>query len=225
MILFTLVLAIAGTNAASQRTIEIATLSGKYLVTYDSARFPEQDVRRWMNLAENGPDYSYLVPEWLELCDKMDSEYQECRTRGWRANNFVHNANVNLRHIRERIKTLDESSYPHELGPVVAYLKTIQETQLFFESQRLLYIQEGQPARLAVSFGGIDARSQCSAEISAVSSAPDRDTAYKIASLKWRNCVNKTLRQKIGPYPETAWKEFLTHHGIRMKFVDDPGED
>lgn len=32
MILFTLVLAIAGTNAASQRTIEIGTLSGKYLV-------------------------------------------------------------------------------------------------------------------------------------------------------------------------------------------------
>lgn len=178
-----------------------------------------------MNLAENGPDYSYLVPEWLELCDKMDSEYQECHTTGWTAKNFVHNANVNLQRIRDRIKTLAESSYPRELGPVVSYLKRIQETQLFFESQRLLYIQEGQPSRLAVSFGDIDARSQCSAEISAVSSAPDRDTAYKLASHGWRNCVNKTLREKIGPYPETAWKQFLTRFGIRLKFVEDADSD
>ena len=225
MILFTLVLAITGTNATSQRIIEIGTLSGKYLVTYDAARLHEQDIRRWMNLAENGPDYSYLVLEWLELCDKIDSEYQECRTRGWRARNFVHNANVNLRRIRERIKTLDESAYPRELGPVVSYLKRIQKTQLFFESQRLLYIEEGQPSRLAVSFGDIDTRSHCSAEISAVSSATDRDTAYKLASHNWRNCINKALREKIGPYPERAWKQFLTRFGIRLKFVENADSD
>jgi len=225
MFLFALVLAIAGSNAPSQRTIEIGTLSGKYLVTFDAARISEKDVRRWINLAQNGPDFHYLVPEPLELCDKMDPEYLDCRKRGWTAKNFTHNANVNLSRIRERIKTLDESSYPHELSPVVAYFKQIQEIQLFFESQRLLYIQEEQPARLAVSFGGIDARSRCSAQISAVSSAPDKDNAYKLARRDWSNCVNKALREKIGPYPETAWKEFLNHYGIRMKFVEDADED
>lgn len=223
--LFALVLAIAATNAASQRTIEIATLSGKFLVTFDAARISEQDVRRWMNLAQDGPDFHYLAPEWLELCEKMDPEYLECSTRGLEAKNFVHNANVNLRRIRERIKRLDESSYPHELGPVVAYLKTIQETQLFFESQRLLYIQEGQPARLAASFGGIDARSRCSAEISAVASAADKDTAYKLATHNWHNCVNKALHEKIGPYPEMAWKGFLAHYAIRVKLIPDDAGD
>jgi len=223
MIILALALALAG-GTASDKTITIDTFTGKYLVTFDAARTPEQDVRRWMKLSQDAADY-YIVPEWLELCAKMDREYLECGTRDWRAKNFVHNANVNLGRIRDRIKTLDESSYPHELRSVVAYLKTIQETELFFENQRLLYIQEGRPARLAVAFGDIDASRQCSAEISAVYSAPDRDTAYKLASHNWRNCVSKAFRAKIGPYPERAWKEFLTHYGIRMKFVEDPGED
>ncbi len=223
MILLTLMLALAGTNA-SQRTITIGTLTGKYLVSFDPARTPEKDVRRWMNLSQDAPDY-YLVPEWLELCAKQDREYLECGTRDWKAKNFVYNANVNLRRIRERIKTLDESSYPRELQTVVSYLKRIQETQLFFETQRLLFVQEWQPSRLAVSFGGVDARSHCFTEIARVTSAGDKDAAYRIARHDWSNCVNRIFRNDIGPYPGAAWKDFLTHYGIGLKFVEDPGED
>jgi hypothetical protein len=223
--LVTLAVAFLAQGAPSQRTITLNGQTGHDRVTFNPVRTPEVEVRRWIRLSPQdvnvGGDYS--VPESLEGCVKQeDPEYLDCGTRDWKAKNFVFNANVNLRRIRDRIKTLDESSYPPELKAVVSHFKRIQETQLFFESQRLAFIQNGQISGLSASFGGIDPGIQCSAEIAKVASATDKDRSYHAVKYDWGNCVIRAFRDKIGAYPVSAWNKFLIQYGIKERYVYDP---
>jgi hypothetical protein len=182
----------------------------------------EKEVRRWIRLSPNiSNSNGYLVPESLQFCIEEHREYMECGTRDWTAKNFIFNANVNLQKIRERIKELDEASYPRELRRVVAYLKTIQEDDLFFQSPLLKFIQDGRTENLGTSFDGIDPGHQCSAEIVRIRDASDKDAANTLASKEWWKCVNHALRAKVGKYPEAEWKEFLNRYSIREEFIQD----
>ena len=220
--LFILTAALFFQATPAQRTITLTTLDGHDRVTFDPVRTPESEVRRWIRFSPHVVNSNgYLIPESLGLCVVSDREYLDCGTRDWRAKNFVFNANVNLRRIRDRIKTLDEMSYPPELKAVVSYLKQIQETDLYFQSQLLAFIQSGQTSTLSGSFGGIDPASHCSAEIAKVAGLADKALAYRAGS-DWFKCVNRTLRNKIGPYPVSAWNSFLMQHGIKEHVILDP---
>ena len=219
-ILMAVFLFLAPSDSGSQRTITLSVVTGHDRITFNTARMSEKEVRRWIMLSPHVADSnSYLVPEPLELCIEKYPEYRKCGTRDWRAKNFIFNADANLQKIRERIKELDESSYPRELGRVVSYFKTIQEDDLFFQSQLLKFVQEWRTEDLAKSFDGIDPGQQCSVEIMRIRTAPDEDAAYRLASKGWRNCINHALRGRIGEYPEADWKEFLHRYLIREEFL------
>jgi hypothetical protein len=220
--LFVLAVALLAQGVPSQRTITVNTITGRDVLTFDPARTSEDNLRRWIRLSPNNVDFRYTVPESLELCVKSDPAYLDCGTRDWRAKNFAFNANVNLQRIRARIKTLDDPSYPPELKEVASHLKRIQEANLFFQSRLLAFIQDGQTSTFSASFDGIDPKIQCSAAVAKVLSAADKDQANRIASGEWWNCVNHAYRDKIGPYPVSAWSSFLNQHGIREQFIDDP---
>lgn len=214
-------LSVAGLESGSQRTITLRVLCGRERITFDAKRISEKEVRRWMELSPNiSNSNNYVVPEPLELCDEGLPEYRECGTRDWRAKNFIYNANVNLQKIRARIKELNEA-HPPELRSVVSYMKEIQEDNLFFESQLLKFFQDWQTENLLASFHGIDPEQQCRAEIARIRTAPDKQTAFKLAQFEWGKCVNSALRAKVGEYPEAAWKNFLHRYSIREKFIED----
>jgi hypothetical protein len=220
--LLAIFLCLVGANSGNQRTITVSVVAGRDRITFDTARMSEEEVRRWMRLSPNiSNSNSYLVPESLQLCIEGHPEYRECGTRDWKAKNFVFNANVNLQKIRERIKELDEALYPRELQRVVAYLKTIQEDDLFFQSQLLKFVQDERTENLGTSFDGIDPSQQCSGEIAKIRNVLDKDASYKLAYYGWGNCVNRALRSKIGKYPEADWKEFLNQYSIREELIAD----
>lgn len=222
LILLGVLLCLAQAHSGTQRTISVFVAAGRDKITFNTARMSEKEVRRWIRLSPNiSNSNSYMVPESLQLCIEGHPEYRECGTRDWKAKNFIFNANVNLQKIRERIKELDEASYPRELRRVVSYLKTIQEDNLFFQSQLLRFVQEGRTESLTTSFDGIDASQQCSAEIVTIRSAPDKDASYRLAYYEWWNCVNRALRAKIGEYPEADWKEFLNRYSIHEELIED----
>jgi|SRR5712692_3056813 len=222
LILLAVFLCLAGSDSGSQRTITVSVLTGHDRITFNTARLSEKEVRRWIRLSPNiSNSNGYLVPESLELCIEGHPEYRECGTRDWKAKNFIFNANVNLQKTRERIKELDEASYPLELRRVVSYLKTIQEDDLFFQSQLLKFVQDGRTENLGTSFDGIDPGQQCSAEIVKICNASDKDASYRLAYYGWWSCVNRALRAKIGKYPEADWKEFLHRYSIREEFIEE----
>jgi hypothetical protein len=206
----------------SERTITVPTAVGQDRITFNTIRVSEEQVRRWIRLSPNvSPSNNYLVPESLRLCIEGHPEYRECGSRDWTAKNFVFNANVNLQKIRDRIKELDESSYPRELRRVVSYLRTIQEDNLFFGSQLLEFVQNENIETLATSFDGIDPGQQCSADIARIRANSDKGAAYGLAFHDWWNCVNRSLRAKVGKYPEADWQEFLRQYSIHEKVIAD----
>lgn len=222
MILLAVFLCLAGTDSGSQRTISVPALNGRDKIIFNSEQVSEKEVRRWIRLSPNiSASNGYLVPESLELCIEGHPEYRACGKRDWTAENFIFNANVNLQKARDRIKELDEALYPQELQRVVSYLKTIQEDSLFFQSQLLEFLQEGRTETLTTSFDGIDPSQQCSAEIVRVGSAAEKDARYRLASKDWWNCVNRSLRAKIGKYPQAEWKEFLRRYSIREELIEE----
>jgi hypothetical protein len=222
VILLAVLLFFAGADSESQHTITVPVLIGHDRITFNTGRMTEKEVRRWIRLSPNiSNSNSYLVPESLQLCVERYPEYSECGTRDWTAKNFTFNANVNLQKMRERIRELDAASYPRELRRVVSYLKTIQEDNLFFQSQLLKFVQDWRTENLATPFDGIDPGQQCSAEIVRIRTAPDKDAAYRLASKEWWNCVNHVLRAKVGNYPEADWSEFLHQYSIREELIDE----
>ena len=215
-------LCLSASDSGSQRTITIPVSIGHDRITFNTARISEEQVRRWIRLSPNvSASNNYLVPEPLQLCIEGHPEYRECGTRNWTAKNFIFNANVNLQKIRDRVKQLDGASHPQELGRVVSYFRTIQDDNLFFQSQLLKFVEEGRIESLTTSFDGIDPGQQCSAEIVRIRGASEKDAAYKLAFHDWWSCVNGSLRAKIGKYPQAEWKEFLRQYSIREDFIED----
>lgn len=212
--------------SSSKRTIIIPLPGAVDRVTYDGNGISEREIRRILALSpEVAPFNNLLVPEWLELCDPKDREYVTCDRNSLKGASFLHNAGINLRRIKARIATLKESEYPSDLGPVVRYLRSIQQFAYWKESQRLEYIQTGKLDLLKQAFNGIQPGQQCTAEIEKVQDAPNMPTALRRSRIEWGNCVWRIYSKEIGGYPVNVWQKFLRRHGAEEKVLQDNGND
>src|SRR6266404_669999 len=115
VVVFVLVMSSLSVGAETQ--LKVRTSDGIDYVSYDPDQVQRKDLLRWIQLSPNVDDVNhYLVPEWLEVCVKAP-EYLPCGSRDLRDPNFFHNAEVNLGKIRNRIRSLEDGTYPPELQP------------------------------------------------------------------------------------------------------------
>lgn len=220
-LLFAAALAMTVTAAmASEATIAIPTADGVDKVSYDSSRLKREDVMRWMQLSPHVIDSNdYLVPEALELCIDGSNDYLPCGSRDIQDPNFFKNAEVNLSNIQKRIEYLGDSSYPQELRPVVNYIKAIQSSGLQWQERRLAYLKTNQLSDLSGKVAGIDIDKACSSTLNDLAKAPEYKAAYQLVWKDWSNCVNSAVRKQLGPYPMSAWDNFLRTYRIKESFV------
>jgi hypothetical protein len=174
-----------------------------------------------MQLSPNVSDNNnYEVPEALEQCIDNAPEYLPCsHGEQTKSANFVHNAEVNLGKIRKRFQALNDTEFPPELRPVVAYYRDMQTAFLGMEEKRLRYLQSGDTEELSGSVGGVDTTSPCAPVRRQIQTSIDATTAWNLVSMDWHNCVNRVVRQQIGPFPKAGWEKFLQHYSIEELFV------
>jgi hypothetical protein len=201
---------------AQETTLTFPMNGGMVDVTFDAARTPAEDVRRWMQLRdfisnENG----YQVPFWLEQCFPDDPRYVPCSGDTPSVN--VNNAQLNLDRIRTIITDLDPKRFPSDLSPVVSYLKEIQNFALWKETQRLRFFQTGNATYLESTFGTIDPKAACNTILDQIRRTTDKEQASNLVRHDWANCVWREEMKRIGPYPKSAWDSFVADHGIRER--------
>ena len=215
-----LVLAASSQVVGAEAQMKIRTSDGIDYISYDTGRIQRNELLRWIQLSPNVDDINYyLVPEWLEVCIDKAPEYSPCGSRDLRDPNLFHNAEVNLEKIRDRIRLLQDGSYPPELQPVLGYFVTIQKTYLQAEEHRLTFLKTWDVAILSGTVGNIDVNQSCPAILEQLKKTTDKQTAYKLAEHDLRDCINSEFRKSSERYPQTAWEQFLSKYSLREKFV------
>jgi hypothetical protein len=225
LLVFVWVLAMPSLFFGADAQLKVRASDGTDFLSYNPDEVQRQDLLRWIRLSPNVDEINgYLVPESLELCVDNEPEYLPCGSRDLRDPNFVGNAEVNLGKIRNRLRSLEEGSYPPELQPVVAYFEAIQSTFLQAEQKRLAFLKTWNPAQLSGPVGNIDLNETCPAVLDRLKATVDKQAAYKITKHELHNCINSAFREYLGAYPKLAWEEFLRNHFLREHFVPDEAD-
>jgi hypothetical protein len=220
MQLFTLLLMVLTFRPYSREILEIRTADGLETLQYDPTRVSHADLERWAQLSTDvSSDNFYLVPESLELCIDKSADYAHCGSRDLQDPHFFRNAKLNLRRIQRRISLLDSGRYPEQLKPAVEYYKRIQTFFLAAYSVELRYLRDWDPSVLVFTIDGINYGQECASAINDLRATKERAAAYKLVTTEWVNCVNHSFREKLGPYPDAAWRQFLETYSIDEKFV------
>jgi len=185
-------------------------------VTFDPVRVSATELSQWMKLSPfAGAGDLYILPE-IDACNSEDPRYQRCGPEPGVLN--VHNAQLNLAMLRERIHEFNTRRYPPEVAPVVAYVKKIQAFTLWENTQRLYFAEHFDASVLAAKYDGIDPQIDCGDVLKKIGTASDHVIASRLA-FAWRNCMWNANQKRIGAYPTRAWQAFLAAYGIRERFV------
>ncbi|MDQ2839529.1 MAG: hypothetical protein M3Y72_00490 [Acidobacteriota bacterium] len=215
-------MAIGTSLGAPPTQITIRLAEGHDQITFDPERISATELNRWIKLSPvlssaNG----YLIPNSLVACNIQDPRYQGCGVEQ-KVVNF-HNAELNVQTTRDIIEDLEHSRYPGELRPVVSYLLEIQRYALWRDLNELSFARSGSISALQSSYETIEPGTSCADPINKVAAAESKEEAWRFASFDWQNCTWKLELEKIGPYPQNAWKAFLQQNGVtEQMFVDDP---
>jgi hypothetical protein len=149
-----------------------------------------------------------------------DAAYLDCEARTPVSPAFFWNARANLTKGLRTMAALDALRYPHELDPVVAYLKRSLAFSLWLEETRLAYYESWNEAVLARSYAGVQPALECAAALRAVATATSPEDKHHRVAQDWHNCVNSAVRRDLGSYPAPAWQAFLVAYGIRERVVE-----
>ena len=217
-----LALLLCASPAAAERTeVVFPTLHGQYILTFDTARLSEGELRELVVLSPHMSGWtSQAVVPRLELCMADDPAYLDCEARTPTTPAFFWNARANVSKGVKTIATLDALRYPRELDTVVAYLKRSLALSLWLEETRLAYYESWDERVLARPYGSVEPARVCRAALEAVAAAPTKEQKHQRAAQEWHNCVNAAVRRDLGPYPAPAWEAFLVAYGIRERIVD-----
>jgi hypothetical protein len=205
-------MAVSWTAVAQRRiTIRVPLPHGEAIavVTFDATRLSQDDVRRWMELSEQG---RYAAPVLGSDTDCNRSMRQS----------DVNRLAADISQARQVVKDLDPNAYPPELSRVVMYLKRLQSFWLWRAEQGLAFWQNGKKPEL--QWDDIDTRESCGNTIASLGAAPDNEQACRIVFFDWQNCVNTKIQTQLGPYPKEDWKNFLETYRIEVKMLSTAGD-
>lgn len=185
-------------------------------ISWDSSTITKQELMQWIQLSpvvsrENG----FLVPENLSQCIAEDPRYHHCAHEDFDNQPIdLRNARVTIDIIAARLSHLKRDHYPQDLNPVVHYFEAVQTFALQRGTHELAFFRTGDVAVLEERLDTVDPAIVCKAQIDQIRSAQDKKTQSKLVRFDWENCLWFAARNKIGPYPEEAWKNFLAAQGI-----------
>ncbi len=215
------VLLLASPAAAERVDVVFPTLHGQYILSLDTARLSEGEMRELVVLSPHlsGWTSQAVVPR-LELCMADDPAYMDCDARAPTTPAFFWNARANIAKGGRTIAALEAMRYPRELDAVVTWLKRSLAISLWLEQTRLAYYETWDEAVLARPYAGVEPARECRAALRAVAGAAGKDDKHHRAAQDWHNCVNSAARRDLGPYPAPAWQAFLVAYGIRERLVE-----
>jgi hypothetical protein len=219
--LSTLMLALPLAAAAEQQQIVFPTLLGEYQLVFDDRRAPEADVRALMVLSPHLAGWTSLaVAPRLERCVVDDPAYLACGSRSPQSHTFLWNARVNLERGTAALAQLRGLRVPPELEPVSQWLQRSLAFSLWLEETKLEFFRGGDVAVLRRPYEDLDTGRACSAAVSDIARASSPDAQFDLVVLPWHNCVNHQFRRRLGEYPMSAWRRFLSAWKITERLVE-----
>lgn len=144
---------------AKPKTLTFKTDDTNYIISFDSARIPEHEMRDLIilspvvtdNVIPGMDDFwavgsitgtirdKYLVALPLDTCLKEHPAYTDCDHNEIGSANFPHNAFINLQKSREGLAWLRALQYPKDLEPVVSFLQSQLASSLAIEEMKFKY--------------------------------------------------------------------------------------
>jgi hypothetical protein len=215
MRLFLLILLLSGQILARKTVIDIPFPGGVERVRFDDSTISQADIQRiFKQLDPFLSGFSgYSVPESIEFCVNDDKKYAPCGTRDIKAPNFLHNAEVNIQISAQRLRELEEASFPHELKSVRAYTTALLASGLRVQKCRVEYYMNWNVSTLKTC-DATEKTETCDAIVEKLDSITDPMTKYELTSFDWPNCVIRSQHKQLGAYPQNDWNRFLKAYGI-----------
>lgn len=176
-----------------QTTIRVPLSEQIAVITFDENRVSAEDVKRWIQLAENG-GYSGPIIQFYSKCQQVKAKKLE----------------HDIEKTRRLVSELDPTKYPVELSDVVVYLRRLQSSWLWQAEQQLVFLKTGQLP--ATDYDEVNLKS-CS-----IHPASNWSEACHRVFFDWHNCVNDAMLGQLGPYPKQQWESFLAAYGIQVRF-------
>lgn len=202
-------------------TLSYKTLLGDYKVTFDSAKLPEEDMKRLVLLSPHLHGWeSYAIAPRLERCLVDDLVYLDCGSLGASTASFTRNARLNLEKGATLLKQLGRLRYPRELSPVVEYSQRSLAFSLWLEETKLDFYRTWDAGVLTRTYEDLDSASLCRPAVDEILKARDAEDRYRLTTYAWHNCVNDAYRARLGDYPVQAWQMFIRAHGIQEHVLE-----
>lgn len=178
------------------------------VVTFDSDRVSPQDVKRWMQVSEQG---LYLEPH-IQF-------YSDCKSSNMEARKRRLQADISGTH--RIVRRLDPVTFPAELSRVILYLRQRQSFWLWQAEQQLAFMERGDKPGL--EWGGINAEQKCGNSVKQFR-AQDPEASCRMVFYDWHNCTLKAIQDRLGPYAKEQWQAFLDAHHLRVKLLSTIGD-
>lgn len=206
------------TGAAQKATVQVVEIGADEIrYTYDAAKLKPYIFR---DLLQVSPFSSHMPPS-LELCVEGDTQYRPCGNRALGADNFLVNADVNIRKGQEVLSALDRLNLPASLLPPQRYYRRGVGFWLCLERARLAYYR-GDPNALRATCDGVDASAKCPDWIKQAAVAQSNADRDRLAKSEWHNCMNDAFHESYSEYPIEAWRAFLKEFGIQETVMTIP---
>jgi len=169
-----------GDNAAAKQVTlgPYDTADGKYDVTFDTSRIPEEQMKQFVLLSPALSPSDYMFAPSLELCITRDPRYRDCGSRKLDSPNFFSNAEVNLDRGREALQFLSTLSFPKELQKVVRYHKDSLSFSLWIQETRYQFFKTLDSNLLKRQSHGIDPTRLCNSILKKIEHASTQSEKY-----------------------------------------------
>jgi len=172
-------------------------------VIFDPARANKEQIQQWVLLSKDGPYDEATLSSCIELqADPQSKRFEEDRAR-----------------FKKLTDQLDEAKYPPELSEVIRHFRQVRSLWLWVDTQTLGFLQTDDISTLEQKYEDVDPSEACAKPLEKIRSSKNHPQAVNLACLDWSNCITAAAKQKIGPYPEEAWKHFLSAYGITEHII------